>query len=189
MTDEWTEKDISKIYDNFNILTSLIQRCGTPFTYKDVPYPSLPIMILGCNSTITEFFSANLISYFIYNFKPSQYRSITKDSLTEYLYNYIKYINTTCVKENSNFDILNHIQNDTEYIVYNSIIDYILPSLIYIIHTSITVSNDLQKINKCGFIFNIRKIETPDLPYNIEQINSYRSKIRDNGIRNFIGVL
>lgn len=185
MEDKWTEEETTKIVDNFNILTSLIQRCGV-FKYKTVEYPSLPIMIIGCSSTITESNSDTLISYFIYNFKPSQYRSITKDSLTDYLKLYIKYINRTCVKQNSKFDINTHISIYGEEDVYTSIIDYILPSLIYIIHTSITVSKDLQKINKCGFIFNIRKIETPDLP-----LNSYRGKITPtvNGVRNFIGVL
>jgi hypothetical protein len=100
MTDEWTEEDISKIYKNFNILTSLIQRCGT-FTYKDVPYPLLPIMIIGCKSTINGRIFPELISYFIYTFKPSQYTSINNDSLTMFLYTYIKYINRKCVLQNS----------------------------------------------------------------------------------------
>ena len=172
-------------------LIILIQRCNRygVFIYDGVSYPSLPIMIIGCSSTITESNSDTLISYFIHTFKPSQYIDINRYSLKSFLYTYIFYINRTCVKQNSKFDINAYISIYGEYDVYNSIIDYILPSLIYIIHTSITVSKDLEKINMCGFTFNIRKIETPDLPYNIEQINSYRSKIRDNGIRKFIGVL
>jgi hypothetical protein len=78
---------------------------------------------------------------------------------------------------------------DGEDVVYKSIIDYILPLLIYIIDTSITVSKDLEEIIKCGITFNIRKINGTALAGGTtsreeKPINSYRSKI----IRNFIGV-
>ena len=188
MADEWTDDETTKIVDNFNILTSLIQRCNIygVFIYDGVSYPSLPIMIIGCSSTITESNSDTLISYFIHTFKPSQYININEDSLTMFLYTYIKYINRTCVKQNSKFDINTHISIDGEYIVYKSIIDYILPLLFDVITASITVSKDFEKIYRCGFTFNIRKIETRDL-----LLNSYRGKITPtvNGVRNFIGVL